>query len=75
MPVMICDRCGEETRAYTTSYFNTETICIERCVAAERAHPLFEQARAIETQQVQNGNFNYPGVGLPPDLVVKKGEQ
>lgn len=71
---MICDRCGQETNAYTLSYFNTETICVDRCVEAERAHPLFEQAREIETQHVQKGEFNFPGIGLPPELRVMKGE-
>jgi hypothetical protein len=72
---MICDRCGQETRAFTVSYFNTERICVERCVPAERAHPQFEHAREVETQHVMNGEFNFPGVGLPADLVVTKGEQ
>lgn len=71
---MTCDRCGQKTNAYTLSYFNTEKICVDRCVEAERAHPLFEQAREIETQHVLKGEFNFPGIGLPADLVVTKGE-
>lgn len=64
---MICDRCGKESVGSTGSYFNTETICFE-CADRERAHPDFERARRVETEAVQRGDYNFPGVGLPPDL-------
>lgn len=64
---MKCDRCGELTSAFTTSYFNTEIICLD-CCEFERAHPLFEHAREVETQEVEKGNYNYPGIGLPADF-------
>lgn len=64
---MTCDRCGKETFGTTGSYFNTETICFD-CRDLEEAHPLFEEARRVETEQVKNGNYNFPGIGLPADL-------
>lgn len=69
---MICDRCGQETWGFTGSYFNCEVICLERCMPAERAHPLFEEARRIETEAVMRGDMNFPGVGLPPELKVER---
>jgi hypothetical protein len=66
-----CDRCGRETLIVTGSYFNTELIC-EACDAAERAHPQFDEARRIETEAVRRGDYNFPGIGLPPEL---KGER
>ena len=70
--VVICDRCREETTAFTMSYFNTETICLE-CKALEEAHPKYEQARSLETRAVRAGIYDFPGIGLPKDL-QKKGE-
>lgn len=64
---MRCDRCGKETLATTMSYFNTDTICM-KCKDIERAHPMFETARRIETEEVMRGNYNYEGIGLPNDL-------
>jgi hypothetical protein len=50
------------------SYFNTDVICPD-CDAEERAHPDFERAREIEMEHVRNGDYNFPGVGVPADLV------
>lgn len=69
---MLCERCGGETSAFTTSFFNTQVICLERCYVAERAHPDFERAHRVETEAVKRGDFNFPGIGLPPDLVVER---
>lgn len=65
---MICDRCGEGTIGVTGSYFNTELICFG-CRRKEEEHPLFETARRIETEAVKNGDYNYPGIGLPVELI------
>ncbi len=62
-----CDRCGQETLASTGSYFNTEQICLD-CDAVEQAHPDYPEAREAEKQAVLRGDFNYAGIGLPPDL-------
>jgi hypothetical protein len=64
---MTCDRCGKDSLAYTMSIFNTDEICMA-CKDKERAHPAFEEARRVESEQVKAGNFNFQGVGLPADL-------
>lgn len=64
---MRCDRCGKDTIQTTMSFFNTDTICME-CDDLERAHPLFEVAHRVETEEVMRGNYNFEGIGLPNDL-------
>jgi len=66
--VTTCERCGREVMATITSMFNTETICVDRCKPAERAHPLYEEARRHEGEAVARGDHNFPGIGLPPEL-------
>tara|TARA_B100001123_G_C14711921_1_gene789500 strand:- start:217 stop:477 length:261 start_codon:yes stop_codon:yes gene_type:complete len=65
-----CDRCGKEATVKTNSVFNIEMICLE-CCGAERSHHLFKYAREKETQEVENGNYNFEGIGIPSDLKVK----
>jgi hypothetical protein len=65
----VCDRCGKPARANTVSYFNTETICI-RCSRRERTHPQFTEAQRIEEEAVRAGNYNFPGIGCPPELYL-----
>lgn len=65
-----CDRCGYETNAFTGSYFNTETICL-RCRDLEEQHPKFEEARQAELAAVEQGDYNFRGIGLPNDLRPK----
>lgn len=67
---MNCDRCGEKTGAFITSYFNTEIICMD-CQKKESAHPQYEHAREVEIAAVERGDYNFPGIGLPDDLRVK----
>jgi hypothetical protein len=62
---MTCDRCGSPVSAFTMSYFNTDNICME-CEALEQLHPDYHRAKAAENEQVERGNFNYEGIGLPP---------
>lgn len=62
-----CERCGAETYVVSMSWFNTEMICLA-CQARERAHPDFAAAKAAEEAAVRRGDYNFPGVGLPPDL-------
>lgn len=64
---MICDRCGKDTFGSTGSYFNTDQICFG-CRDKEEQHPMFEEARRQELEAVKSGDYNFPGVGLPPDL-------
>lgn len=65
-----CDRCGKQTGVTTGSYFNMEIICLE-CDELERAHPQFEEARRVECEHVKQGDYNFAGVGLPPDLKAR----
>lgn len=68
MPKGKCDRCGGETRGMTTlSFFNTQEICLA-CDRKERDHPLFETARNADEAACRGGNFNFEGIGLPPEL-------
>ncbi len=64
---MNCDRCGNETKSHTTSWFNTEDIC-PTCQTAEEAHPELKAAKRKEAEEVLKGNHNYEGVGLPKEL-------
>lgn len=68
---MRCERCGGTSSFSTGSWFNTEQICLE-CAERERAHPRFEEARRVEREAVRNGDFNFPGIGLPSDLRGKE---
>jgi len=62
-----CDRCSQETKVITGSYFNTEMICM-KCDEKERTHPDYETARNIEAGHVRQGNYNFQGIGKPKDL-------
>lgn len=62
-----CQRCGKNGGCTSMSIFNTQMICMG-CQTTERAHPKFPEARDIELNELQKGNYNFPGIGLPPDL-------
>lgn len=62
-----CGRCGGESGISTMSYFDTTIICIP-CDNAERAHPMYQEAKDVELKALQSGDYNYPGIGLPEDL-------
>lgn len=64
---MRCDRCGKTASVVTGSYFNTDTIC-DICEEREKAHPKYPEAKRIENEAVRAGNYNFPGIGLPPEL-------
>jgi len=66
-----CDRCGVETRTTIMSRFNTETICLN-CEEREREHPKYALAKEAELAAVQAGNYNYPGIGCPPELYERR---
>lgn len=66
-PTQTCERCRNLVHATTMSMFNTDIICMP-CKALERAHPDYENARDAETDAIRAGDYNFPGVGLPPDL-------
>lgn len=64
---MICDRCHEETVSGIGSMFNTELICAS-CKRKEELHELYQAACEAELAACKVGNFNFPGIGLPPEL-------
>lgn len=61
---MTCERCGKHTTLNTTSYFNTDIICLA-CETEEQAHPDYQLAKNTEMAEVARGNLNYPGIGWP----------
>jgi len=44
------------------SMFNEQEICMD-CKDKERARPDYKQAQEAERAQVQQGNYNYKGIG------------
>lgn len=62
-----CGRCNRRTSTTTMSLFNTD-MCCNSCIEMERDHPSFPEARKAELDELQKGNYNYPGIGLPADL-------
>ncbi len=67
-PIDGCMRCGAKADCMTMSFFNLDMICA-KCEAAEQAHPSYEYAKAAEAAECKAGNYNYEGIGLPPELV------
>jgi len=67
MPRGHCDRCCRKGDSFSMSIFNTDWICDE-CQDAEAKHPMFQKARKVEAEACKNGNYNFPGIGLPDDL-------
>ena len=53
--------------------FLCEQLCCVPCLLKERAHPQFPRAVAAEEQAVRRGDFNFRGIGLPPDLQPPEG--
>jgi hypothetical protein len=63
-----CERCSNsEPKAITCSYFNTQMICM-KCKEKEKKHERYDEAKAVESEEVRNGNYNFEGIGLPNDL-------
>lgn len=67
MGVQVCDRCYYPTDVVCMSYFN-EDMCCPSCIAKEKKHPKYAEAKRIENEEVKKGNFNFQGIGLPDDL-------
>jgi hypothetical protein len=64
---MKCERCFVPGNVSKMSIFNTQMICPE-CQKKEEAHPEYNTAKEAELNAVQNGDYNFPGIGLPSDL-------
>lgn len=62
-----CERCGKKMDLSIGSRFNTQQICMD-CAEAEKKHPLYGLARDVEQEYVKQGEYNYEGIGLPPDI-------
>jgi len=63
-----CDRCERVTDSHTTSFFNTDTICMP-CAKEECTFPEYTKAKEREREEVLKGNFNFEGIGLPEKYV------
>ena len=68
-----CDRCNEPALVTQMSIFNSD-MCCAVCTETERSHPEFAHARECELNELSKGNFNFPGIGLPKDLKVKRSQ-
>ena len=64
---MICARCKKEVTSFIMSMFNTDVLCLE-CKDKETKHPRYKEAQEAERKAVLNGDFNFPGIGLPNDF-------
>ena len=70
--MFLCERCRQPSQVFTGSIFNQQLVCVP-CVLKEREHPAFPRAVAAEEAAVRNGDMNFPGIGLPPDLEPPRG--
>jgi len=70
MSAGLCRRCLADLSkvASTMSRFNTEMLCL-KCIEDERESPNYKKAHDAELAQVQQGNYNFPGIGLGPEDV------
>lgn len=62
-----CERCLQDTRILTGSWFDQSMIC-PNCDEAELNHQDIEIAKAAERLAVIGGDLNFPGIGKPQDL-------
>lgn len=63
-----CVRCRKSLGGVSImSKFNTDVICLA-CKEREKKHPKYAEADAAEIAAVRSGNYNFPGIGCPPDL-------
>lgn len=65
--ISVCDRCIKEANPLRMSRFNEEMLC-KCCLIEEEKHPKYKTAFDKELYEVQHGNYNYKGIGLPEDL-------
>jgi hypothetical protein len=63
-----CERCKTKTSIMTMSMFNTQ-MCCEQCIEKERKHPKYKEAVKTELKEIKSGNTNFPGIGLPDELL------
>lgn len=65
-----CQRCGTPSGTHIMSMFNTDLICSD-CHTRERNHPKYAEAVRADHVAIAGGNFNFRGIGVPPELLVK----
>ena len=70
--MFLCERCRQPSQVFTGSIFNQQLVCVP-CVLKERAHPRFLEAAEAEEAAVRRGDFNFPGIGLPEDVMPPRG--
>ena len=61
-----CQRCFNKSTGHTMSWFDETLICF-KCSDKEALHPEYNEARKAELSAVQDGNFNFKGIGYTPD--------
>lgn len=62
-----CDRCNNPLKGgRRMSRFNTETLCLD-CAEKERARSDYRKAVEAERAEIQKGNYNFDGIGLPQE--------
>ena len=49
------------------SFFNTDMLC-NPCETKEKSHPKYSEAKEKELEELQRGNYNFRGIGLPEEL-------
>ena len=57
-----CHRCQKPATWMIMSWFNTDMLC-SACSDAEKHHPRYREAREAEMRAVQQGDYNFPGIG------------
>lgn len=65
-----CDRCSGYANPYQMSRFNTDKCCM-KCIRLEKKHPRYQDAYEAELAEVNRGNHNFVGIGLPRDLAIQ----
>lgn len=58
-----CNRCKKELVVRTMSMFNTDCICLD-CKKKEESLDNYKEACKAERDAIQNGNYNFKGIGL-----------
>ena len=59
-----CDRCGKPLKSRIMSMFNMDCLCLD-CAEAEKQLPKYKEAVEAELRAIEEGDLNFPGIGLP----------
>jgi hypothetical protein len=63
-----CDRCdATDIQSSIISMFNLQEICLD-CKDKEKKHPKYSEAVKADEDAFNRGNYNFVGIGLPPEL-------